>query len=165
MRSHFTVLQSIPNQTVTLGDNTTVSATGRGDIPVRLSLHGASITAIIGDVLYVPDLGFNLLSVHRMTQSGLQVTFEDTACIIRSKRPDRAIIASAPKLHDGLYRLDLEPLAVVVAAPTVAHTDGMSATRWHSRLGHLHLDGLIKLNTLVTDFEFKTSGRSAATSL
>ena len=43
----------------------------------------------------------------------------------------------------------------MLAAPTVARTDGMSATRWHSRLGHLHLDGLIKLNTLVTDYEFK----------
>jgi hypothetical protein len=61
---------------------------------------------MIGDVLYVPDLSFNLLSIHKMTQSGLQVTFEDTSCIIRSKRPDRSIIASAPKVHNGL---DLEP--------------------------------------------------------
>jgi hypothetical protein len=156
-RSYFTSLQSILNQTVTLGDNTTVSATGRGDIPVRLNLHGTSITATIADVLYVPDLGFNLLSIHKMTQSGLQVTFEDTSCIIRSKRPDRSIIASAPKIHDGLYRLDLAPLAVMMAAPTVTRADGMAATAatWHSRLGHLHLDGLVKLNTLVTDFEFK----------
>jgi hypothetical protein len=46
------------------------------------------------------------------------------------------------------------------AATTVTRADGVTATatRWHSRLGHLHLDGLIKLNTLVTDFEFKRVG-------
>jgi hypothetical protein len=46
---------------------------------------------------------------------------------------------------------------VMRAATTATRADGVTATatRWHSRLGHLHLDGLIKLNTLVTDFEFK----------
>jgi hypothetical protein len=53
---------------------------------------------MIGDVLYVlgsetycmfsADFGFDLLSIHKMTQSDLQMTFEDTSCIIRSKRPD-----------------------------------------------------------------------------
>jgi hypothetical protein len=44
---------------------------------------------------------------------------------------------------------------------TVTRADGMAATAatWHSRLGHLHLDGLVKLNTLVTDFEFKRADR------
>ena len=94
-----------------------------------------------------------------MTESGLQVTFEATSCIIRSKRPDRSIIASADKIRDGLYRLDLEPQAIMVAAPTVtrghAKSANVTAATWHSRLGHLHLDGLVKLKTLVTDFEYK----------
>ena len=41
---------------------------------------------------------------------------------------------------------------------STTRADGVTATatRWHSRLGHLHVDGLVKLNyTLVTDFEFK----------
>ena len=54
-RSYFTDFQSIPNQTVTLGDNRTVSATSRGNIAVRLKFHNKSVTGIIGDVLYVPD--------------------------------------------------------------------------------------------------------------
>ena len=94
-----------------------------------------------------------------MTQSGLQVTFEANSCIIRSKRPDRSIIASADKIRDGLYRLDLEPQALMVAAPTVtrghAKSAHVTAATWHSRLGHLHLDGLVKLKTFVTDFEYK----------
>ena len=66
--------------------DTAVPATGRGGIMgVRLNFHSKSVTAIIGDVLYVPDLGFNLLSIHKMTESGLQVTFEATSCIVRSK--------------------------------------------------------------------------------
>ena len=51
-------------QKVTLGDGRTLEAIGTGAVEVRLKLPGAELRiGRLSEVLYVPTLGYNLLSV------------------------------------------------------------------------------------------------------
>ena len=54
-------------------------------------------------MLHVPNFGYSLLSVSKMAQNGLKVSFENKACEIKH---DSKTIATA-KLVDKLYVLDI----------------------------------------------------------
>ena len=53
------------------------------------------------DVLYVPKLSYNLLSVTKTSESGKIIKFDDTSCQILNKR-DR-LIAVATKMGNLYY--------------------------------------------------------------
>ena len=71
-------LQPLPKpQKVTLGDNHTVEAIGTGAVEVKLKLpSGESKIGRLSDVLYVPTLAYNLLSVAKVTEAGKQFSLE-----------------------------------------------------------------------------------------
>lgn len=64
-----------------IGD-TRVQALGHGDVTIDVTVNGVTRTGTIHDVLYVPELGVNLISMADVTELGLTVTFMDTRVII-----------------------------------------------------------------------------------
>ena len=66
-------------QRITLGDDHTLEAISTGAAEVNLKLPGGkSKVGRLSDVLYVPTLAYNLLSVTKATEAGKKVTFGDT---------------------------------------------------------------------------------------
>ncbi len=60
-----------PSQEVTLGDGYSVEATGCGTVRLNMQLTDDKTKECkMSDVLYVPQLSYNLLSVSKATQSG-----------------------------------------------------------------------------------------------
>ena len=58
-------------QQIILGDGRRLEAVGIGVVALRLKLSGAkSKVGRLKDVLYVPDLAYNLLSVPKVTEVG-----------------------------------------------------------------------------------------------
>jgi hypothetical protein len=81
-RAQFTYLKRFAEpRGVTLGDDSRIEAFGSGDIPL-------STNRTLKNVLYVPDLGMNLLSVSTVTRLGFEVTFELDHCRLSKKRPN-----------------------------------------------------------------------------
>jgi hypothetical protein len=73
--------------------------------PQKLAfLSGGTLHLLIGDVLYVPKLGLNLISCSRLAASGISTNFHSKGCdlIVRNDHDD--IIAKA-SLIDDLYWL------------------------------------------------------------
>lgn len=71
-------------QQITLGDGCRLEAVGIVVVALRLKLSGAkSKVGRLKDVLYVPDLAYNLLSVPKITEAGKEVTFDDNQGMIR----------------------------------------------------------------------------------
>jgi len=61
---------------------------GNGDhLPVRgkgtIAISSHSGTKTISDVLYVPDIDQNLLSVGQLMEKGYKLNFEDNHCLIK----------------------------------------------------------------------------------
>src|SRR5262249_7439671 len=153
-REWFTEYRSIPHRPIHLADDRAITDKGVGTIQVRLNIDGKYSYGYLQEVLFVPDLRGNLLSVNQMTNRNLRVIFDDMGCKIRNK--DGHVVAKAIRARN-LYKLVAEPCVNKTTAAT-AETGLNGMTLWHRRLGHLGIDQIRLLSTrkLVSGLEVKT---------
>ena len=91
---------------VTLGDGRALQAVGRGVVPLMMKLpSGVTRKCNMQDVLYVPALSYNLMSVSQAAERGKVTEFNSSGCQIRGS--DRRLIANATRVG-SLYYLDCE---------------------------------------------------------
>ena len=135
-KSVFADLSIVEPFDVTIGDTTTLKACGRGNVELNLCINGKLRTCTISDALFVPSLGYNLLSVSVMDKAGCIGTFGNGSCHIERK----GVRMAEGTMRDGLYYLsthhDTTRSSKVAAALTV------SLDVWHQRLAHVHTDGI-----------------------
>ena len=102
---------------------------------LQLELHGGFELRLL-DVLYVPSIQRNLISVSKLDRNGFLCTLGNNRCLIRC---DGDLICYAP-LHDELYLLSLSNISVMNVSD-VNHkrkrSNETSSKLWHSRLGHI----------------------------
>ena len=140
---------------VTLGDGYVVEATGRGTVALKVtSMDGQASRCKLHEVLYVPDLSYNLISVSRIAKAGKMIEFSETGCQILD--PNRKLIAVATRV-ESLYYLNCQTHHQANAAK-----DRSPETKediWHRRYGHLGLQNLKKLakEELVEGFDYNIS--------
>jgi hypothetical protein len=105
-RSWFTSFTPLSNHTkVVLGDDSSIPATGTGRIRVRMYAEGKWIKSVLQDVLYVPDLQGNLLSVSRLTSRGAEVRFVDKSCQVYDRQ--KSLILEG-NLQNDLYVMRMQ---------------------------------------------------------
>ncbi|CAI5984135.1 unnamed protein product [Closterium sp. NIES-64] len=120
------VLADAPIKRVVFGNQDSLEVEGRGTL--RIAVDGGPMT--INNVLVVPGLGANLLSVSQLTTKGMRVNIEG-AVMTLSTSSGRFI----GKAHQdgGLFKL--------VATPNLASAHAAvakpSLEMWHNRYGHL----------------------------
>ncbi len=104
-REAFTELHELKKpMNVALGDGHTLKAPGRGIVATQLLLPNEVIKrCILQDVLYVPELSYNLLSVPKVTDTGKKIKFDETNCQILDT--DQKVVAIGTK-SGSLYYLD-----------------------------------------------------------
>ena len=129
---------------IKVGDGFYLTATMQGNIKLKLNVNGKIKMVTVRDVLYVPELSYNLLSVSKATDSGKQVLFQGDKCEIKNRRDE--ILLQATK-HRGLYYVDTIEEENTTEFATCAETsEPVSKERvWHSRYGHLGDQSLSKL--------------------
>ena len=156
----FTKLRSLePPQKVTLGDGHELKAIGQGIVKLTISLsNGKTKECKLNDVLFVPNLSYNLLSVSKAAETGKITEFDETQCQILGT--NKRIIAVA-KRTGSLYYLDTKPSEthLVTAAETKCQDLKQKASIWHRRFGHLGMQNLQKLtrNEMVDNFDYSPS--------
>ena len=104
----FTTLHQLEHPIdVVLGDGRALTAVGRGEVVLNMVLlNGESKFCTLYDVLYVPELSYNLLSVAKASQKGKIVKFTKSTCYMLDKR--HKMVAKATKIG-SLYHLDHKP--------------------------------------------------------
>ena len=130
-RTWFTELYNCVPCTVTAANNGTLACTQRGTVVLNV-LHGA-IT--VKDVLFVPSLFINLLSVSALLKNGYRPRFTATGCAIVKRRK---LLAEA-KVHDNVYPLTAtrQP-AKALSAVVSSSSKGLDWATVHARLGHIN---------------------------
>jgi hypothetical protein len=117
--------------TITTANNTKMTATGRGDVKLS-TMNGTSLTLL--NVLYVPDLASNLLSICCATKNPeLRFIFGNFECKIMF---GNNLLATAEQ-HGSLLVLE----TVNNFAYNSKTSDSIT---WHKRLGHLNQDYMTK---------------------
>ena len=140
------------SQKVTLGDGRTLEAIGTGAVEVKLKQSdGEYRVGRLGEVLHVPTLAYNLLSVAKSTEAGNVINFSETKGEVVNGQGE--VVATASKAG-SLYYLDCEPLNSQQINST-SH-DQANEDLWHQRFGHLGERNLSKLKKdgLVHNFQY-----------
>ncbi|KAJ8898697.1 hypothetical protein K2173_004731 [Erythroxylum novogranatense] len=126
-KSLFSHLNEEFHSTVTFGDCSNVSVMGKGDIKIRTK---NGFVETISNVLYVPSLKSNLLSVGQLQEKGYVITLKNDACEIYD--PNRGAIVVVPMNSNRLSPLKIESIQSCLMAEKK-----YSSWLWHFRYGHL----------------------------
>ncbi|KAL3700258.1 hypothetical protein R1sor_018280 [Riccia sorocarpa] len=114
----------------------------------------------VDDVLYVPSVKKNLLSIGSITDKGAVVVFQSDQCLVYKPENPRRILARGVREHSrGLYRLvQSKTIPVEAQQPSVqllqedkpdsVKTSAIHSARlWHRRTGHLSYGYLHRLSS------------------
>lgn len=102
----------------------------------------------VQDVLYIPELSANLLSVSKIVKKGYTMTFSSKGCEVRDA--DGKMTATGSLVGD-LFKFDQSVQSEVLACKEVLTYD-----LWHRRMGHLNPISIKKLQSqCATGIQFK----------
>lgn len=119
-------------------DNNYLIALGVGNIEVYSFVGNENVKCTIRNVLYVPDLRKNLLSVKRLEMHNIKVIFEN-ACV---KLVDKNVGLIGLGKRNNLYEITFQFLSAECLNVVQENNDFM---KWHRRYGHIGFGGLEKL--------------------
>ena len=120
-----------------LGDNRSLKVQGYGKVKVKLS-NGE--LKQIHNVMYVPGIKKNLISVSTITEHDLKVEFGKYQCHIKDIRNHYKTVATGSRCG-GLYKLDVCKDSHQALASTIITTEEL----WHQRYGHINHHDLMLL--------------------
>lgn len=112
-----------------------VKACGNINLNV-VNVRGQLDTIKVQNVLYVPELATNLLSVSQIINSGCQVQFDKQGCKILNKANKQVATA---KMMNNMYRLVTQSIPAYISASTEN-----DSYLWHQRMAHLNFEDLNK---------------------
>jgi hypothetical protein len=114
VREHFTDLRDPEIRLeIVLGDNTIVRAAGRGTVSFQRELMSP---LVFRDVLYVPGLKKNLISVSSIQDRGFEVSFRGTEVLIHPKGSSVTSGRVIGTREGNLYRLLFQPLYALASS-------------------------------------------------
>lgn len=154
-RTCFQSYHVISPKNVILGDDTVLQAVGKGSIVVDTEVKGRVKTITIHDVLHVPKLKANLLSVRHLVMKHLRVEFSDQGCFVLSPSHEEVAI-----IHEvnGLYQIKFSKMHAAECATLVQSSSNEDKLAlWHRRLGHLNVKSVKALRGMVSGMDLAQS--------
>ena len=131
---------------VVLGDDSAVIVVGRGTITFQ---RESMSPIVLRDVLYVPGLKKNLVSISMIEDRGLGVSFLDGHVHVFPKTTGQSASYTIGVKYGKLYKLLFQP------QHALAHSSGRELCElWHRRMAHLHHPALRLLRRMVTTYRF-----------
>jgi len=121
--------------TLTVGGGRQLPVLGRGRVNISAYANGKWIATKIREVLYVPELGHNLLSVSKCVDNGMRQEAHGNAFKFYD---GTKVIGEGRRQDDGLYRM----LFRVQSTATANIAMRASLKVVHERLGHVNLKSL-----------------------
>ena len=168
-------------RSIATASNEILTCQGTGDVRITCVTGGKAQPVRLRDVMYVPGLSVNLISVKQLTGKGFSVNFNNNQrCEIKDSTGE--LCAEGWCSRGGLYRLNgcsiRSLLSESVEAPaaettvevpsrerptnlSLATTTAETYQLWHRRLGHLHEEGIKRMaNGLVNGVACKIPRRN-----
>lgn len=118
-----------PKKEIVVANNERLPVEGIGDIILKVGHNATTENVMAKNVLYVPGISSNLLSVSQIAKRGNKVIFEGPECQILDK--NNKLIASGSAMNDT-YKLNSAEERIPRTATLV------DENIWHRRLGHMN---------------------------
>ena len=141
-----------------MGDGNALEATDQGNVSLEMRLFaGKTKRCVLRNVLHVPKLAYNLLSVTKASEAGKVVKFDNAGCQIVNK--SNKTIAVATKMG-SLYYLEYNELKKNQQLTVIEKESKESKERlWHHCYGYLGEQNLKKVTgkRLVHSYNYDVS--------
>lgn len=138
---------------VIVANNAKMAIECSGDVPI---VNDSGQHIMMRNVLYVPDLCTNLVSVSQMIKNGNKVVFGANKCVIWDKYGD--VLATAT-LVDDMFKLNCKLAATDrTEKATIVKEERATVAKlhpdiWHRRLGHAGIEKLKNLPSVAEGIE------------
>ncbi|XP_071939024.1 uncharacterized protein [Coffea arabica] len=131
-------------EVVYLGDSRTANVLGKGKVFLKLT---SGKTLALNDVLHVPNIRANLVSVALLGKVGVKVSFESGKIIMTKNN----IFVGKGYCNQGLFVLNISNVINENASSSAYIVDSISL--WHARLGHVNIGYIKKMQScgLISD--------------
>ena len=137
----FTNLDRSSHNKVKIGNGALMEVKGKGDVVI----HTTKGIKTIHDVLYVPSLCENLLSVGQMLENKYALHFSNMTCTIVDPHGNELMCVG---MKNKNFRLNMDENGASVALNTKVEN---TSQLWHKRLGHASFKSLVGTHELVRD--------------
>lgn len=128
--------------TVCVGDNRKIAVLGTGEVEVISEVDGSQITGTIKNVLLVPDLATNLLSIGHINDQDVRAVFSSKQVRLLK---DKTILAEGTKWENNLYLMNM--IAAKAKTSVALYSQAQrSIEDWHQTLGHANKNRILKLH-------------------
>lgn len=137
---HFTNTRPPKIKTVTAANKAKIPVEIEGDICMRNSGSVGCRKILLQNVLHIPDLTANLVSVSAIAKQGGEVIFRENKCQVRDKAG--SVLLEGCMSNNNIYLLNLQPSFHPAAKKdnlvALKVTQNTSMSLWHRRMGHLN---------------------------
>lgn len=131
----FAIYDKIQPKPVEVGNGQIIQAIGKGTVRLDVLVNDQRQELTLRNVLHVPEISKNLLSVSQATANGMDAVFGDNDCrLIERSSGETAVQA---KRRGKMYALMEETAVQAMIASETSQVD-----LWHQRLGHLSVHGI-----------------------
>ncbi|KAH1006026.1 hypothetical protein HUJ04_006908 [Dendroctonus ponderosae] len=130
-------------QEIVVANREKLSVKCTGDLKISTECNGKSHDIMVQDILCVPQLTTNFISISQLISKGHKVYFTKTGCSVYNKA-DQEIAAA--KLANGVYKLLLKQENCMLS---------VSGETWHRRLAHINSQDLNRMVGCVDGLSLK----------
>ncbi|CAF4918661.1 unnamed protein product [Pieris macdunnoughi] len=142
------VSHNLTTKEIIVANKTTMPVLCSGDTQITTVVNNKEYDIVVKDVLCIPNVTTNLLSVSQLIKHGNKVSFQRECCYIRNQQNELIGIA---QLVNGVYKLNTR--SVCLFAATATPTSDMI---WHRSLGHINSKDMNDMrNGAVEGLEFE----------
>ncbi|GAU38503.1 hypothetical protein TSUD_396200 [Trifolium subterraneum] len=128
--------QQINESKVKFGNDSTLAAEGVGDV---LIMRKYGKQSLISNVLYIPGMKSNLLSIGQLIEKNYKVVIEDR--LMKLTDANGRLILKAPMSQKRTFKIELDVLEHRCLATSASKDEWL----WHYRLGHLNFNDMCDL--------------------
>lgn len=143
-RQVFSTYKAIESKTIFMGDNGCIEAIGVGSVVVQSEVDGHEMKITMNNVLHVPKLHSNLLSVSKLVNERCKVNIFANGGTIHA--PSDVLLAKASQELNLFFITFKRVFEAEVAS--IAQSDA-KMNLWHQRMGHLNIKSVKTLTSMV----------------
>jgi hypothetical protein len=132
-----------------MGDDTILEAIGKGSIKAIMQVGGELTHTTITQVLHVPKMKNNLISVGKLISEGFKVEFDKDGYKVNDAR---GVVVAQTRRDKSLYLLNVN---VYKDMTHIVNSLEVGAMLWHERLDHLNMASLKELDAMVDGMNLK----------
>ena len=146
---------------VTLGDGHTLKAIEHGTVILMMKTCCLTRKCKLHDVLFIPNLTCNLLSVSKAVEKRIPVTFNEHGCVIKDAKHRLITVGNkVGSLNIVMYTKPKDHVYAVTEPKLPENGEQLSKEHlWHCRYGHLGVKNFQKLasENFVEEYDYCAS--------